>query len=197
MLLAYDLPNIHKWKQTRIIKPDLIFDDCAVWLLGSGLEGINTCRDESGWAVEGGCMTLSRPDTKVVRSLPSGGQRKHNPYSPAFITSLESSNGLSTRHKHLACTLPLTGLHCQPYLYEVVIMEPMPINPHCNLGTALTWCQFKRLTGSSICASLFYRAYSVTHQPRRQVIALTTCCALCTLWFDERCLLCPWQTTYF
>ena len=54
---------------------------------------------------EGGLVTVSRPDTGVVRSLLSGGRRKHSAYSPAFITSLESSDGLSARHKHLACAL--------------------------------------------------------------------------------------------
>lgn len=160
-------------------------DNYAIWLHSAGL-GRNTWCDNSGGAVERECMTLSYTDTGLVRSLPSGGWRKHTAYSPPFITSLGSSNGLSTRHKHLACTFPLTGVHCQPYLYEVVITEAMAINPFCNLGTKLTWCQFKRLTGSSICASQFYRAYSLTHQPRRQVIALMTCYAFCAFsatWF--------------
>lgn len=116
------------------INPDLIVTIVPLWLHSARLGGVNTCRDNSGGAVERGGLTLSWPDTRVVRSLPSGGWRKHTAYSPAFITSLGSRNGLSTRHKHLACTSPLAGLHCQPYLYEVVITEPMAINPYCNLG---------------------------------------------------------------
>lgn len=177
--LLYELHTSSNWTWLWLIVP---FGSTVL----ETLWGVNTWCDNSGAAVERECMTVSQTDTGLVRSLPSGGWGKHTAYSPAFITSLGSSNGLSTRHKHLACTLPLTGLHCQPYLYEVVIAKAMAINPYCNLGTQLTWCQFKRLNGSSICASQFYWARTLTHQPRRQVIALTTCCASCSAsatWF--------------
>lgn len=60
----------------------------------------------------------------------------------------------------------------------------MGINPYCNLGTELPWCQFEKLDWlPSLCISglFFFGAYSLTHPPRRQVIALTTCFAS---WFD-------------
>ena len=150
---AEDLPYIHKRKQTdwttrraHIIKPDPIV---TIVPFGSSFRaGRNKHTSWQLWmsSREGGLVTVSRPDTGVVRSLLSGGRRKHSAYSPAFITSLESSDGLSGRHKHLACAL-------RPYRTVLPAMFAWsghhgangPSRPYAaTWGTRLTRFQFEK-----------------------------------------------------